>query len=81
MRGTGRAAHTFSQSRCTSLSANCLQVMRLSIQPSSVGIVVGSVVGTDETGMFSGILMSSMLVSMAGGGGWWLGLDRMGGVL
>jgi hypothetical protein len=56
-------AHTFSHSLCTSLSASCLHVIRLSIQPSSVGIVVGSVVGTDDIGMGSD-LTSSMFVSI-----------------
>jgi len=70
--GAGRGArrclaHTFSQSLCTSLSASCLQLMRLSIQPSSVGIVVGSVVRTDDSCIGSGILTSSMLVSMTAG--------------
>jgi hypothetical protein len=60
-------SHTFSQSRCTSLSANCLQLMRLSIQPSRVGIVVGSVVGADDSCMGSGIFTSSILVSMVAG--------------
>jgi hypothetical protein len=60
-------SHTFSHSLCTSLSASCLQLIRLSIQPSSVGIVVGSDVGADDSCMGSGILTSSMLVSMAAG--------------
>lgn len=62
-----RVAHTLSHSLCTSLSASCLQFMRLSIQPSRVGIVVGSDVGTDDICMGSGILTSSMLVSMIAG--------------
>lgn len=62
-----RAAHTLSHSLCTSLSANCLQFIRLSIQPSRVGIVVGSDVGADDSCMGSGILTSSMLVSMIAG--------------
>jgi hypothetical protein len=60
-------SHTFSQSLCTSLSASCLQVMRLSIQPSRVGIVVGSVVGADDSCMGSGIFTSSIFVSMVAG--------------
>jgi hypothetical protein len=58
-------SHTLSHSLCTSLSASCLQLMRLSIQPSSVGIVVGSDVGADDSCMGSGIFTSSIL----GGGG------------
>jgi hypothetical protein len=67
---------TFSHSLCTSLSASCLHVMSVSIQPSSVGIVAGSEAGADDSCICSGILTSSMLVSMVavwvwtGGGGW-----------
>lgn len=60
---------TFSQSLCTSDSASCLQVIKLSIQPSSVGMVVGSVggagaisVGTRPT---SSILVSMLLAVWA----------------
>lgn len=60
-------SRTLSHSLCTSLSASCLQLMRLSIQPSSVGIVVGSDVGADDSCMGSGILTSSILVSMVAG--------------
>ena len=60
-------SHTFSHSLCTSLSASCLQLMRLSIQPSRVGIVAGSDAGADDSCMGSGILTSSMLVSMVAG--------------
>jgi hypothetical protein len=60
-------SHTLSHSLCTSLSASCLQLMRLSIQPSSVGIVVGSEAGADDSCMGSGILTSSILVSMVAG--------------
>lgn len=60
-------SHTLSHSLCTSLSASCLQLMRLSIQPSSVGIVVGSDVGADDSCMGSGIFTSSILVSMVAG--------------
>jgi hypothetical protein len=70
---SGWWSHTFSHSLCTSLSASCLQLMRLSIQPSRVGMVAGSDAGADDSCMGSGILTSSMLVSMvgaaAGGGG------------
>lgn len=55
---------TFSHSLCTSASASCLHVIKLSIQPSSVEMVAGSAtvggassVGTRPT--------SSILVSMA----------------
>lgn len=37
--------HTLSQSFETSLSANCLQFIKLSIQPSNVGIDAGSEAG------------------------------------
>lgn len=60
----GWSARTFSHSLCTSLSASCLQVIRLSIQPSRVGIVAGSEAGADDSCIGSGILTSSMLVSM-----------------
>lgn len=59
--------HTLSQSLCTSLSTSCLQFIRLSIQPSRVGMVVGSEVGAEESCIGSGILTSSILVSMAVG--------------
>jgi hypothetical protein len=65
----GQSWHTFSHSLWTSLSASCLHVMRLSIQPSSVGIVAGSEAGADDRCTGSGILTSSMLVSMVVG--WW----------
>lgn len=54
---------TLSHNLCTSLSASCLQLIKLSIQPSSVGMVVGSVAGTDDICIGS-VLTSSMLVSM-----------------
>lgn len=66
---------TLSHSLCTSLSANCLQLIRLSIQPSSVGIEAGSDGGAEDSCMGSGIFTSSMFVSMMavravwGGGG------------
>jgi len=54
----------FSQSRMTSCSASCLQFIKLSIQPSSVGIVAGSWVGAD--GRSAGTRpTSSIFVSMA----------------
>lgn len=66
---------TFSHSLCTSDSASCLQVIKASIQPSKVGIVVGSrggaagrSVGTRPTSsMFVSIL--EMAVSGRGGTG------------
>jgi hypothetical protein len=55
--------HTFSQSLCTSTSASCLQLIKLSIQPSKVGIVAGSrLTGASSAG--AGRPTSSMLVSM-----------------
>lgn len=55
--------HTFSQSFCTSTSANCLQVIRLSIHPSKVAMGAASDAGDNLAG--SGALpTSSMLVSM-----------------
>lgn len=58
-----RASLTFSHNLCTSDSASCLQLIKLSIHRSMLGIVVGSVggagarsVGTRPT--------SSMFVSM-----------------
>ena len=39
------AIQTRSHSRCTSLSASCLQFIRLSIHPSKVGIDAGSAAG------------------------------------
>ena len=59
------SSHTLSHSLCTSLSANCLHCIRLSIQPSRVGIVAGSDAGADESCIGSGIFTSSMFVSMA----------------
>lgn len=58
-----KVSPTLSHNLCTSLSASCLQLIKLSIQPSSVGIVVGSVAGTDDICIGS-VLTSSMLVSM-----------------
>lgn len=49
--------HTLSHSLETSTSASCLQFMRLSIQPSSVGIDPGSLVGDSLCG--SGIFPTS----------------------
>ena len=48
---------TLSQSLETSFSASCLQFIRFSIQPSSVGIDPGSVVGDSLCG--SGIFPTS----------------------
>jgi hypothetical protein len=59
-----RFSHTFSHNLCTSLSANCLQVINVSIQPSKVGMVAGSVDGIDDRCVGSGIFTSSMLVSI-----------------
>jgi len=63
-----RFSHTFSHSLCTSLSASCLQVIKVSIQPSSVGMVAGSVDGIDDRCVGSGIFTSSMLVSIVAAG-------------
>lgn len=58
-----RSPRTFSQSLCTSTSASCLHVIRLSIHPSRVGMDAGSVAGDNLDG--SGALpTSSILVSM-----------------
>lgn len=45
-----KGRRTLSQSRCTSFSANCLQLIKLSIQPSKVGIDAGSVAGERRGG-------------------------------
>ena len=45
-----RGPLTLSQSLCTSFSANCLQLIKLSIQPSKVGIDAGSVAGERRGG-------------------------------
>lgn len=55
---------TLSQSRCTSSSFSCLQLIRLSIQPSSVGTVVGSALRVDSWLGSGSFPTSSMLVSM-----------------
>jgi hypothetical protein len=57
---------TLSHKRETSLSASCLQFIRLSIQPSRVGIDPGSDVGDSLCG--SGILPTSISIfeSIAG---------------
>ncbi len=54
---------TLSQSLWTSTSASCLQVIKLSIQPSSVGMVAGSAWTGDRSA--GALPTSSMLVSMA----------------
>lgn len=69
---------TFSHSLCTSDSASCLHDMRLSIQPSTLGMVVGSVggagarsVGTRPTSsMFVSMLNASYRLKLAGVRGW-----------
>lgn len=53
---------TLSQSLWTSASANCLQLIKLSIQPSSVGMVAGSL-GTGDTSA-GALPTSSIFVSM-----------------
>jgi hypothetical protein len=53
---------TLSQRRWTSLSASCLQDIRLSIQPSRVGTVAGSVCTGDTSA--GALPASSILVSM-----------------
>jgi hypothetical protein len=61
-----RTSLAFSQSRWTSASDSCLQAIKLSIQPSSVGIAGGSegaVIGRSGLGP-----TSSMLVSIVYGG-------------
>lgn len=49
--------HTLSHNLWTSFSANCLQFIRLSIQPSKVGIDAGSEAGESRVG--SGSLPTS----------------------
>lgn len=56
-----RADPTFSQSLWTSDSASCLQFIKLSIQPSSVGMVVGSIGGIGATS--AGTLPTSSIVA------------------
>lgn len=59
----GKSSVTFSHNLWTSTSANCLHVIKLSIQPSRVGIEAGSDTGDSLDG--SGALpTSSMFVSM-----------------
>lgn len=55
---------TFSHSLWTSTSASCLQVIRLSIQPSRVGMVAGSAL--DDIGSAGARPTSSMFVSILG---------------
>lgn len=59
---------TLSQSLWTSDSASCLQDIKLSIQPSRVGMVVGSRLRTGEASA-GARPTSSILVSMALGRG------------
>lgn len=54
---------TLSQSLCTSASASCLQLIKLSIHPSSVGMVAGSLMTGDTS--VGGLPTSSILVSMS----------------
>lgn len=63
-RGAEGRRRTFSHSLCTSASASCLQFIRLSIQPSSVGMVVGSRAGWADSSVGTRPT-SSMFVSMA----------------
>jgi hypothetical protein len=58
-----REIRTFSHNRWTSTSANCLHCMRLSIQPSRVGIEAGSDAGESLAGS-AARPTSSILVSM-----------------
>ena len=67
-----RIVHTFSQSLCTSVSANCLHVIKLSIHPSRVGIEAGSEAGDNLDGSgarpTSSILVSMMFGFLVAGG-------------
>ncbi len=56
--------HTLSHSLCTSFSANCLQFIKLSIHPSSVGIDAGSVAGDRRCGSGNFPMSTSILESM-----------------
>lgn len=56
---------TRSHSRRTSSSANCLQVIKLSIQPSKVGMDPGSLVGDKWCGSGDRAVSISMLLSIA----------------
>lgn len=59
------AKPTFSHNLWTSDSANCLQLIKLSIQPSSVGMVAGSKL--DEVSSAGTRPTSSIFVSMVVG--------------
>jgi len=66
--GHGEPSHTLSHKRKTSLSASCLQFIRLSIQPSKVGMDCVSVTGDKPCG-WAGLptstsIFESMLDSM-----------------
>lgn len=56
--------HTLSHSLCTSFSANCLQFIKLSIHPSSVGIDAGSVAGDRRCGSGNFPMSTSILESI-----------------
>ena len=68
--------HTLSHSLCTSFSANCLQFIKLSIHPSSVGIDAGSVAGDRRCGSGNLPISTSILESMIA----WL-CDNLEGVV
>ena len=63
---------TRSHSRRTSSSANCLQVIKLSIHPSKVGMDPGSLVGDKRCGSGDRAVSISMLLSIASGVLSWL---------
>lgn len=56
--------HTRSHSLCTSFSASCLQFIKLSIHPSSVGIDAGSVAGDSRWGSGSFPISTSIFESI-----------------
>ena len=62
---------TLSHSLCTSFSASCLQFIKLSIHPSSVGMDAGSVAGESLWGSgnlpMSTSIFESILASVRGG--------------
>ena len=60
----GSVRYTLSQSLCTSFSASCLQFIKLSIHPSSVGIEAGSVAGDNRCGSGSFPISTSIFVSI-----------------
>ena len=60
---------TRSHSRRTSSSANCLHVIKLSIQPSKVGMEPGSLAGDRWCGSGDRAVSISMLLSMVGTAG------------